>query len=698
MRVSVNATLLLQAQQVPFASLYASPTGVSSLTRGPTNFTAAGAFPTDAFKHYYNEPTQTTQQVQPVITDPISSKIYPLELTDPRAVPTNNAVDRHLFPPAASKHALLANAIYQIDSIVSSQYLKSNCSKCIASLEVAKFVVLAEPKLGPKLAVALCIKYKTEWKSQRDSRCHSTYNEHGLGAVITQVISFADVGGYDGQMLCNSFVNGTCPRPPPTPLDLASWFKKPKPDPLPEPKRSGQRVKVLHLSDIHLDPRYLNGAEAACNSTAEDTFARMCCRYGVYNGTVGRHETVLPAPRFGAWLCDTPLALTMASLEAIPVLAGTEDTGFAWSIYTGDLVAHDADNELSRDYVMYTESLVYDLMRRYLGSGPMYVALGNHDSYNHAQDSPHSLGGPLENQYSWNYDHVAALWEYESWLPSVAVASARAHYGGYSVQREDGLRIITLNTDMWLTSNFFNYINMTADTSGMLRWLTDELQDAEDVGQRVWIVGHVLTGWDGTHALVNPTNLFYQIVDRYSPHVIANIFFGHTHEDHFSIYYTNNATVKTAATAMAVSWIGPSITPLKHLNSGFRVYEVDSGSFEIMDAHTWISNVSSFSALEGQIEQGPTYEYEYSTRDAYNQSITWGKDDPLNATWWHMVTAEMNNSVALVQKFTKFQSKSSDWNPQCTSADCISAKICYMRSASTSIAADCKPGYGSVQN
>jgi len=83
-----------------------------------------------------------------------------------------------------------------------------------------------------------------------------------------------------------------------------------------------------------------------------------------------------------------------------------------------------------------------------------------------------------------NYDHIAALWEHESWLPSAAVASARAHYGGYSVRRADGLRVITLNTDMWYRANWFAYINMTADTSGMLRFLTDELQEAEDEGEK----------------------------------------------------------------------------------------------------------------------------------------------------------------------------------------------------------------------
>jgi sphingomyelin phosphodiesterase len=156
--------------------------------------------------------------------------------------------------------------------------------------------------------------------------------------------------------------------------------------------------------------------------------------------------------------------------------------------------------------------VVYDLFKRMLGSGPVYAALGNHDSYHQAQDAPHSLGGELAEQFSWNYDHVASLWQQEQWIPESAVAQARAHYAAYSVQRTDGLRIITLNTDFWYSANLFNYINLTqADTSGMLRFLTDELQDAEDQGDRVWIMGHVLSGWDGTDPLEAPSNLFYQM-------------------------------------------------------------------------------------------------------------------------------------------------------------------------------------------
>ena len=47
-----------------------------------------------------------------------------------------------------------------------------------------------------------------------------------------------------------------------------------------------------------------------------------------------------------------------------------------------------------------------------------------------------------------NYDHVASLWQHEHWLPDAAITLARAHYAAYMVKRKDGLRIITLNTDL----------------------------------------------------------------------------------------------------------------------------------------------------------------------------------------------------------------------------------------------------------
>ncbi|THH00668.1 hypothetical protein EW026_g1883 [Hermanssonia centrifuga] len=471
---------------------------------GPSAFTAPYAFPTSAYKHYYNSPTAASEQPQPIISDPVSHVTYPLALTDPNSIPRNNTKDPHPLPPKASESLLLTQAIAQVLSISTNPVFGTDtCTRCQAALEVGKFLAMAAPEQGPAFAVAICDHFNF------NSDCPTMFGLLGLGSVVTQVVANADVGGLDGQ-------------------------------PLPSPPRFSSQLNWL-----------------VCKAKAQPAS-------GIEEAN------------------DAPYSLILSALQAIPVLTGTQHTGFDFTVYTGDLVSHDPDNQLSRDYIMYAEvkTVLYDLFKRLLGSGPVYAALGNHDSYNQAQDAPHSLGGALADQFSWNYDHVAALWQHEQWISEEAVQLARAHYAAYMVKRTDGLRVITLNTDMWYRANYFNYINMShPDTSGMLRFLTDELQEAEDAGDRVWIVGHVLSGWDGTNAM-------FTKLDRFSPHVIAAIFWGHTHEDQLSIFYANNATDISAKTAQVVSWIGPSVTPLTNLNSGFRMYEVDSSTFEIVDAHT----------------------------------------------------------------------------------------------------------------
>ncbi|KAF9222287.1 sphingomyelin phosphodiesterase [Gyrodon lividus] len=646
-------------------------------------YTAPGEFPTSVYKSYWNNPTATAAQPQPVISDPVTSSIFPANLTDPANFPKNDTVDPHPLPLPQEPSQLLQQALAQIQSIATNPALSNDtCAQCQASLSIGKMLVLAAPEQGPLLAEAVCeyFNYSTT--------CYDEFSRLALGSVFTQVVALGDMGGYDGQLICANEM-GLCPVPPTIPLDLTGWFAKPKPNPLPPPKQpSGERLKVLHVSDIHIDPRYATGYEANCTQY-------MCCRENVWNAA-SPDQIVLPAPRYGSFLCDTPISLMLAAMQAIPAVTETEGTGFNFSLFTGDLTSHDPDNQYSRAYVEYAEIIVYNLLKEYLGPAPVYATLGNHDTYMQFQMIPYALGGyTLGNQFNWLYDHVSTMWYYEGWVPEASVEYARTHYAAYSVKRPDGLRIISLDTDM-CTLNYFSYINATQpDPFGILRFLTDELQDAEDAGERVWIVGHVLSGWDGTQSQLNPTNLCN--VDRYSPHVIANIFFGHTHEDQLSIFYANNATNMSAETAQTVSWIMPSLTPLTNLNSGFRMYEVDSATFDIVDAYTWISRVDEFPALDNQTEVGPTWVLEYSTREAYGKNITWGANDPLNATWWHLVTEQMESDPSLVQTFNTYQSKSSVAALGCT-GECIPETICYMRSGSSSIAyQNCNPAYGSTQ-
>jgi len=382
-------TALTNAQSVPGASA----------------FTAPSQFPTSVFSSYYKPPSATSEP-QPVIFDPILNISFPLNLTDPSNIPTVDNDPVYYPVPIANvtnSSAILQAATAQIQQIVKGGAAgsSSNCSKCIAALEVGQLVAKTIPSSVPAALVALC--QSTGFAS--NATCTQNYAAGSFGAIWTQILALADVGGLDGQYICNSLSSTFCPAPAVSPLNTTGLFPKPKPANATAPKASGQRVKVLHLSDFHLDPRYGVGAEANCT-------AGTCCRTNVQNTGVAKGQIQLQAPSYGAYKCDTPYDLAVSALQAIAPLTGTTNSSsqLAWTVYTGDLVSHDSQNQLSRAYTEYTEVSVYDMFKAYI-PGPVFPVLGNHDSNPEAIDAPHSLPGPLGQQQSWNYEHVTALWQ-----------------------------------------------------------------------------------------------------------------------------------------------------------------------------------------------------------------------------------------------------------------------------------------------
>lgn len=283
--------------------------------------------------------------------------------------------------------AIVSEAISEINGIISGT--GSNCSKCLSALEVGQYVAQRVPQMVPNFLVELCI--STKFGS--NTTCATNYNVSTFGAVWTQVLALADVSGSDGEYICNSISGNFCPMPSALPSDTSGFFG-PKPDKLTIPSPSGNLVKVLHMSDIHIDPRYAVASEANCSSG-------LCCRANA-KSTSGKIS--LPAPLYGAFQCDSPYFLITSALESIAPLTGTthdnqsECDQFAWGIYTGDLVSHESQNELSQDYIMYAEWSIYHMLKAYIPSGPIFPVLGNHDSNPEAIDSPHSLPGNLGQQ------------------------------------------------------------------------------------------------------------------------------------------------------------------------------------------------------------------------------------------------------------------------------------------------------------
>ncbi|GAA95825.1 uncharacterized protein L969DRAFT_18249 [Mixia osmundae IAM 14324] len=681
------------------AAIFASNTSSSGASYATASYTGKGVFDSLVYPSYYVNASQD-EEPQPIIISKVGGYQYPLNLTSPKSIPKNDTVDAIVFPPSlvSSKltngtskgsAALTKMALANIESIINSDSATwPSCAKCLAGLAIAQGLALAAPAEVPNLATALCVKYKFQKTPQL---CYNMYSKYGQGPYIAQLLANFNATGNDGRLVCATQLKSACPLPPVPKLDLSSYFKSPKPtNGVKKVPTGNKRLRVLHLSDIHLDPRFAVGSEGNCTGS-------LCCRPNDDLAPASTSTVTVPAPRYGSFLCDSPFDLVTSTFQAIKSIAGQID----FTVFTGDITAHDPANELSRAYDLYCEDVVYDLMKKFIpGNGPVYASIGNHDSIQQAQAAPHGLGPTyVSEQFSWNYDHLSSLWQAEGWIDEATVQEARTHYGGYSVSRKDNLKIITLDTNLFYRANLLAYINTTnSDPSGILRFLTDELQSAEDAGQRAIIQFHVLTGWSGTNPLPGPSDLFYQIVDRYSD-TIAFIPAGHLHEDVNSIYYSNNATTMSAATAQLVTWVGPSVTPLTNLNSGFRIYELDSETFDVLDAFTFYSNVSTYPELQTQTENGPTFKYEYSHRDTYGSAVPdWPANAPLNATWWHLLSEAMERNGTYIEMFNTLQGKMSSKTTNCTNQACQEAKVCYIRSASAPIALDnCSGNYSSVQ-
>ncbi|KAI9666920.1 MAG: hypothetical protein M1831_001425 [Alyxoria varia] len=460
-----------------------------------------------------------------------------------------------------------------------------------------------------------------------------------------------------------------CPAPAPIQIDESKYFKPKPPSAQVAPVPSGRTFDVLHITDWHLDPRPYR-----------------------FNEQTGLGTISQAASRYGSLKCDTPADLAISTFTTMDQFFDRSKVEFA--IFTGDILSHDENDQLSQEYVEWEERVTYDTFKAHMGDTPVYATLGNHDSFPEAFASPNSLRSG--NSFSWNYELHSSLWENNGWINRDDRDYARTHYGVYAHTTKQGLRMISINSDFWYRGNHYNfYDTANPDNSGVLAFLADELTACENRGQRVWIIAHVPTGYDGSQALPNPSALFHSIVNRFSPATIAAVFFGHTHEDQLQIFYDfagnslNNGLRDTrlldSSKPLQMGFIGPSVAPLPGLNAGYQRLQVDSKTFSVMGVQTYIANISQ--SLEWTT---PEWKFEYDARETYNiGGVNWPNTSPLNATFYDKVTAEMAGSLELVNKYIRLGTKSviNAWS--CPDAICQQRIVCLIKSGSTAAGQAC---------
>ncbi|KAJ5635317.1 uncharacterized protein N7484_008630 [Penicillium longicatenatum] len=456
-----------------------------------------------------------------------------------------------------------------------------------------------------------------------------------------------EIGSHTANTFCASLV-GLCSYPKVREYDLA--FPAPKPS-ISRPPPSGKPpIKVVHFSDTHVDLAYETGSNYACSKP-------ICCR--TYNEDDAPGNTSSPCGPWGNSRCDPPHRLQESMNAAIANLTP------AFSIYTGDVVAHDVWL-VDKSEVLQNFNSTYGAMENSLGQ--VYAALGNHDA------APLNLfpSSKVPSTYNpqWAYDALTANWMALTGLPSIESAD---EYGSYSaLHPNSNLRIISYNSIFYYKYNFFAYTEpMEHDPNNQLKWLIDELQAAEKASERVWLISHIPSG--NSDHFHDHSHYIDQIVQRYDA-TIAALFFGHTHLDEFQISYSdyNNRRWDTAT---AMGYIAPSMTPTSGPPS-FRVYNIDPVTFGVLDYTQYIADISD--PEQTSLEWVPYY----SAKEAYGSKLASPVTDPgteLSPAFWHNVSVAMENDPQIFGDFWARRSRGYQV-PNCT-GDCISGEICALRGA-----------------
>ncbi|SCU77409.1 LADA_0A00298g1_1 [Lachancea dasiensis] len=628
----------------------------------------------------------------------VLSLIYGLALGSPAISDSSALADLLESSDKFNDHSVVQAFVEELKAISHSSRNISKCDQCVARLAVGKSLALLRPDLVPPVFTQWC----TETQYMSNSTCLSTFSRNTVkssytGTNFADMLTLMDPFGYDGQLYC-CYKESACSKPKTPDVSLShKWpAKQTKHKVAPVPS-ANDTFNVLHLSDFHIELDYTIGAEANCSASmcctphSKNTFANLTSHShkdwnsyydSHYEGNslvkgslidVFKNDSIWsPATTFGHYECDAPEILINSSLDSIANFSSTNNIDFEFAIFTGDAVDHDELSLTSYEVTVNSEEAVFRDIKNKLGDVPVYSVLGNHDTFPYGELGQENHG--FSNYFAWNAELMADLWEDYGWLGSDESQYARKHYTGFSVETSMGLKVISLNSNVWYKKNHYAYWNASQpDTFGQLDFLIDELVESESKDQRVWIIAHIPFSAD---ALPLPAKLFAEVIERFSPYTIANIFFGHTHLDQFEILYSGpGGDAKTIENVVASSWISQAVTPWVENNPSWRYYSVDKKTFSIMNAYNYYTKLNETFTNNGS---APVWEFEYSSREGYN--VTWPESAPLNATYWHKVASMVNESVEYNQVYENYAKRFSPYVPDCASTDDCALDYCYLTS------------------
>ncbi|GMR39737.1 hypothetical protein PMAYCL1PPCAC_09932, partial [Pristionchus mayeri] len=289
----------------------------------------------------------------------------------------------------------------------------------------------------------------------------------------------------------------------------------------------------------------------------------------------------VPAGKWGAvYNCDIPFRTFDAAMRHIAETHKDLD----YIIVTGDMESHDNwvyTREKTKDNIIN----ITQVFVKYFPDTPIYEAVGNHEGVPQDSMGPHNMEDYENRGPTWLYNTLAGQWSRWITPESVKGVQYRASYVEYP---SPGLKLISLNSDYCAIYNYYIYLNQT-DPDGTLSWLVSELLASEQKGEKVHIISHIPAG--DNYCIKGWAHNFYEIVNRFENTITAQ-FYGHTHYDHFEVYYDES---NPAGRPTHFNFITPSLTTYSYVNPAYRIYTIDGGyegaSYTVLDTETYVTDL-----------------------------------------------------------------------------------------------------------
>ncbi|CAB3360244.1 Hypothetical predicted protein [Cloeon dipterum] len=384
-------------------------------------------------------------------------------------------------------------------------------------------------------------------------------------------------------------------------LDFEFTGAKPELSEEPPVPEDSPTLRVLQLTDLHVDPLYSPGSNAQCDEP-------MCCHKD-------QGEPKEESDKAGYWgdyrNCDTP----MHAFKDLIKHAATQQPNLDYVIFTGDIVDHFIWATSKEKNIEVIKAVMAELKQTF--SVPILPIIGNHEAHPVNLFSGQHPEIPEEISSNWVYELAV-----EMWLPDLTLESRESIKKGgfYKYEIKPGLVIIAINNNYCYHLNWW-LLYENKDPTGQLQWLAEQLLEAEKANKKVHILAHIPSGsgscWDVW------SKEYRKIIHRFENTVVAQ-FHGHTHNDHFNVYYD----LENPARATSVAFIGGGATAYADVNPNYRIYTIDGiregSTFRVLDHETWYYNLTEANLAGPEVP--PSWKKLYSFKEAFGMMSLHPKD------------------------------------------------------------------------